>query len=119
MAGFKDASTFLNDITEQQAQMLAQQDQPKVDPSVQAAQEIAQVEREKAQLKAQTEMAKLELDRQQMELDNARKQLELQIQEFKIQADAQNASEKAKADSMRSVMASLKDIKDLQNPFNA
>ena len=54
-----------------------------------------------------------------MELDNARKQLELQIQEFKIQADAQNASEKAKADSMRSVMASLKDIKDLQNPFNA
>ena len=119
MAGFKDASTFLNDITEQQAQMLAQQDQPKVDPSVQAAQEIAQVEREKAQLKAQTEQAKLDLERQQMELDNARKQLELQIQEFKIQADAQNASEKAKADSMRSVMASLKDIKDLQNPFNA
>ena len=119
MAGFKDASTFLNDITEQQAQMLAQQDKPKVDPSVQAAQEIAQVEREKAQLKAQTEQAKLDLERQQMELDNARKQLELQIQEFKIQADAQNASEKAKADSMRSVMASLKDIKDLQNPFNA
>ena len=116
MAGFKDASTFLNDITEQQAQMLAQQDKPKVDPSVQAAQEIAQVEREKAQLKAQTEQAKLDLERQQMELDNARKQLELQIQEFKIQADAQNASEKAKADSMRSVMASLKDIKDLQVP---
>ena len=119
MAGFKDASTFLNEVSQEQAQMLAQQDKPKVDPSVQAAQEIAQVEREKAQLKAQTEQAKLDLERQQMELDNARKQLELQIQEFKIQADAQNASEKAKADSMRSVMASLKDIKDLQNPFNA
>ena len=119
MAGFKDASTFLNEVSQEQAQMLAQQDKHKVDPSVQAAQEIAQVEREKAQLKAQTEQAKLDLERQQMELDNARKQLELQIQEFKIQADAQNASEKAKADSMRSVMASLKDIKDLQNPFNA
>jgi hypothetical protein len=116
MAGFKDASTFLNDITTEQAQMLAQQDQPKVDPSVQAAQEIAQVEREKAQLKSQTEMAKLELERQQMELDNARKQLELQMQEFKIQADAANASEKAKSESMKSVMASLKDIKDLQIP---
>ena len=116
MAGFKDASTFLNDITTDQAQMLAQQDQPKVDPSVEAAQAIAQVEREKAQLKAQTEQAKLDLERQKMELDNARKQLELQMQEFKIQADATNASEKAKAESMKSVMASLKDIKDLQTP---
>ena len=51
-----------------------------------------------------------------MQLDNARKQLELQMQEFKIQMDAQNASEKAKADSLKSVMASLKDIKDLQVP---
>lgn len=119
MAGFKDASGFLQEITQEQAQMLAQQDQPKVDPSVQAAQEIAQVEREKAQLRAQTEQSKLELERQQMELDNARKQLELQMQEFKIQADAANASEKAKAESMKSVMASLKDIKDLQNPFSA
>ena len=118
MAGFKDASGFIQDISAEQADMLAQQQaqQPKVDPSVEAAQAIAQVEREKAQLKAQTEMAKLELDRQQMELDNARKQLELQVQEFKIQADAANASEKAKAESMKSVMSSLKDIKDLQTP---
>jgi hypothetical protein len=118
MAGFKDASGFLQDITPEQAQQLAQQqaqDKP-VDPSVEAAKEFAQVEREKAQLKAQTEMAKLELQKQQMELDNARKQLELKMQEFKIQADAQNASEKSRSDSMKSVMASLKDIKDLQLP---
>ena len=116
MAGFKDASGFLQDITPEQAQQLAQADQPKVDPSVEAAQEFAKVEREKAQLRAQTEMAKLELQKQQMELENARKQLELQMQEFKIQADAQNASEKSRSDSMKSVMASLKDIKDLQAP---
>jgi len=116
MAGFKDASSFLQDITPEQAQQIAQADQPKVDPSVQAAQEFAKVERDKAELKAQTEMAKLELQKQQMELDNARKQLELQMQEFKIQADAQNASEKSRSDSMKSVMASLKDIKDLQMP---
>ena len=116
MAGFKDASGFLQDITPEQAQQLAQADQPKVDPSVEAAQEFAKVEREKAQLRAQTEMAKLELQKQQMELDNARKQLELQMQEFKIQAEAQNASEKSRSDSMKSVMASLKDIKDLQAP---
>ena len=118
MAGFKDASGFLQDITSEQAQQLAQQqaqDKP-VDPSVEAAQEFAKVEREKAQLRAQTEMAKLDLQKQQMELDNARKQLELQMQEFKIQADAQNASEKSRSDSMKSVMASLKDIKDLQLP---
>jgi len=118
MAGFKDASGFINDITPEQAQQIAQQqaqNQP-VDPSVQAAQEFAKVERDKAELKAQTEMAKLELQKQQMELDNARKQLELQMQEFKIQADAQNQAEKAKSDSIKSVMSSLKDIKDLQTP---
>ena len=118
MAGFKDASGFLQDITSEQAQQAAQaqaQNQP-VDPSVQAAQEFAKVERDKAELRAQTEMAKLELQKQQMELDNARKQLELQMQEFKIQAEAQNASEKSRSDSMKSVMASLKDIKDLQAP---
>lgn len=118
MAGFKDASGFINDITPEQAQAAAQAqaEQPQVDPSVQAAQAIAQVEREKAQLKAQTEQAKLELEKEQMQLDNARKQLELQMQEFKIQMDAQNASEKAKSESLKSVMASLKDIKDLQIP---
>jgi hypothetical protein len=118
MAGFKDASGFLQDITPDQAQQIAQaqaQNQP-VDPSVQAAQEFAKVERDKAELKAQTEMAKLELQKQQMELDNARKQLELQMQEFKIQADAQNAAEKSKSDSVKSIMSSLKDIKDLQTP---
>jgi len=114
MAGFKDASSFLKDITPEQNAQLSQPQEPQPDSNVQATQILAQVEREKAQLRAQTESAKLELERQQMELDNARKQLELQMQEAKLQADAQAQAQKSQSDSLKSVMASLKDIKDLQ-----
>ena len=115
MAGFKDASSFLKDISPEQNAALSQPQPPQPDSNVQATQILAQVEREKAQLKAQTESAKLDLERQQMELDNARKQLELQMQEMKIQSDAQAQSEKSKGDSIKSIMSSLKDIKDLQS----
>lgn len=115
MAGFKDASSFLKDISPEENAALSQPQPPQPDSNVQATQILAQVEREKAQLRAQTEQAKLELERQQMELDNARKQLELQMQEMKLQADAQAQAEKSKSDSLKSVMASLKDIKDLQS----
>ena len=115
MAGFKDASSFLKDISPEENAALSQPQPPQPDSNVQATQILAQVEREKAQLRAQTEQAKLELEKQQMELDNARKQLELQMQEMKLQADAQAQAEKSKSDSLKSVMASLKDIKDLQS----
>lgn len=114
MAGFKDASSFLKDISPEQNAQLSQPQEPQPDSNVQATQILAQVEREKAQLRAQTESAKLELERQQMELDNARKQLELQMQEAKLQVDAQAQAQKSQSDSLKSVMASLKDIKDLQ-----
>ena len=114
MAGFKDASGFMNEITPEQSQQLSQPQPPQPDSNVQATQILAQVEREKAELRAKTEMAKLELEKQQMELDNARKQLELQMQEAKLQADAQSQAQKSQSDSLKSVMASLKDIKDLQ-----
>ena len=115
MAGFKDASSFLKDITPEQNAQLSQPQEPQPDSNVQATQILAQVEREKAQLRAQTESAKLDLERQQMELDNARKQLELQMQEAKLQVDAQSQAQKSQSDSLKSVMASLKDIKDLQS----
>jgi hypothetical protein len=114
MAGFKDASGFMNEITPEQSQQLSQPQPPQPDSNVQATQILAQVEREKAQLRAQTESAKLDLERQQMQLDNARKQLELQMQEAKLQSDAQAQTQKSQSDSLKSVMASLKDIKDLQ-----
>jgi hypothetical protein len=120
MAGFKDASGFLQDITNEQAQQLAQQSEQqgnKPDPTIESTKILAQVEREKADLKAQTEMAKLELEKQQMELDNARKQLELQMQEMKLQADAQNQAEKTRGANTKTIVDALSKIKDIQTPY--
>lgn len=108
MAGFKDATAFMNEITpEIEQQVMQQAAQQKPDPNTQAAEMLAQVEREKAQLRAQTEMAKLDLEKQKMELDNARKQLELQMQAFKIEADAANQSEATRNAQTKTVVDAL------------
>ena len=115
MAGFKDATAFMNEITpeiEEQVKQQASQQQP--DPNTKAAEILAQVEREKAQLRSQTEMAKLELEKQQMELDNARKQLELQMQAFKIQADAANQSEMTRNSQTKTVIDTLEKFNKAQ-----
>lgn len=115
MAGFKDATAFMNEITpEVEQQVMQQASQQKPDPNTQAAEILAQVEREKAQLKAQTEMAKLELEKQQMELDNARKQLELQMQAFKIEADAANQSEATRNAQTKTVVDALEKVHKAQ-----
>ena len=124
MAGFKDDSQFLMEITEEQAQQLAQQQaeaQQQGDPNTQAAQILAQVEREKAELKAQTEMAKLQMDREQFELEQRRKELELQqqamkqaaelaLQELKIKSEIAQQDEKTKTDQTKVIMDSLAKI---------
>jgi hypothetical protein len=62
MAGFKDATAFMNEITpEIEQQVMQQASQEKADPNTQAAEILAQVEREKAQLRAQTEAAKVSI----------------------------------------------------------
>jgi hypothetical protein len=114
MAGFKDATAFMNDITPEQNAQLSQADQPKTDPTVEATQILAQVEREKADLRARTEMAKLELDKEQMQLDNARKQLELQMQEMKMQAEAQNNAEKTRGDQTKIIIEALSKFNEMQ-----
>jgi hypothetical protein len=108
MAGFKDATAFMNEITpEIEDQVKQQASQEKADPNTKAAEILAQVEREKAQLRQQTEMAKLELEKQQMELDNARKQLELQMQAYKIQTDAANQAEVTRNSQTKTVVDTL------------
>jgi hypothetical protein len=115
MAGFKDATAFMNEITpEIEQQVIQDASQEKPDPNTRAAEILAQVEREKAQLKQQTEMAKLELEKQQMELDNARKQLELQMQAFKIEADATNQSEMTRNSQTKTVMDTLEKFNKAQ-----
>ena len=123
MAGFKDDSQFLMEVTEEQAQQLAQQqaENPKTDPNTEAAKILAQVEREKAELKAQTEMAKLQMDREQFQLESQRKELELQqqalkqsaelaLQEMKIKSEMAQKDEKTKTDQTKVIMDSLAKI---------
>ena len=77
MAGFKDDSAFLMEVTEEQAMQLAQQaaQAPKEEDSntKAAAKILAEVEREKAQMKMQEQMAKLELEKEKMEVKSCKK----------------------------------------------
>jgi hypothetical protein len=88
MAGFKDTTSFINEITpEAEQQILQQASQPPADPTSEAAQLYAKVEADKAQLTAQTNQAKLQLDREQMQVDNARKELEMQQKQMQMEGD--------------------------------
>jgi len=126
MAGFKDDSQFLMEVSEEQAQQLAQQQaqSQQSDPNTQAAQILAQVEREKAQLKAQTDQAKLQLDREQMQLEAQQKALELQqkevqqttelaLKELKIKLDADNDDKKTKTGQTKMIMEALEKINNI------
>ena len=88
MAGFKDTTSFINEITpETEQQILQQASQPPADPTSEAAQLYAKVEEQKAQLSAQTAQAKLQLDREQLQVDNARKELEMQQKQMQMEGD--------------------------------
>jgi len=50
-----------------------------------------------------------------MQLENARKQLELQMQEMKMQADAQNNAEKTRTDQTKLIMETLSKVKGDMN----
>ena len=114
MAGFKDATAFMNEITPEQNEQLSQPTPKQPDSNVEATQILAQVEREKADLRSRTEMSKLDLEREQMQLDNARKQLELQMQEMKIQADAENNAEKTRGDQTKIIIEAISKFNDMQ-----
>lgn len=88
MAGFKDTTSFINEITpEVEQQIMQQASQAPADPNSEAAQLYAKVEEQKAQLSAQTADAKLQLDREQMQVDNARKQLEFQQKQMQLEGE--------------------------------
>jgi hypothetical protein len=123
MAGFKDDSQFLMEVTDEQSQQLAQQQAQNAaqNPQTAAAQMLAEVEREKAQLKAQTDQAKLQLDREQMQLEAQQKELELQQQEVKqttdlalkelqIRLSAEQSDNKNKTDQAKMIMDALEKI---------
>ena len=124
MAGFKDSTEFMNEITPEMNEQLSQPQPEKPDPNTQAAQILAQVEREKAQLKSQTDAAKVQLDREQMQLEAQQKALELQqkevqqttdlaLKELKIRLDADNDDKKTKTDQTKMIMEALDKINNI------
>ena len=116
MAGFKDDSQFLMDVTSEQAQQIAQQQAQagQTNPQVESAQAIAQVEREKAQLKAQTDQAKLELEKQQLELKTQREMLELQQKQIQFEKEMaikeMELAQKAKVDDDKTRISESKEL---------
>ena len=126
MAGFKDSTEFINEITPEMNAQLSQPQPEKPDPNTQAAQVLAQVEREKAQLKAQTDSAKLELEREQMQLKAQKDALELQqkevqqttelaLKELQIRMDAENKTGKLQTDQTKMIMDALEKINNIAN----
>jgi hypothetical protein len=95
MAGFKDTSAFINEITpEVEMQIMQAASQPPADPTAEAAKMYADIEKAKAELKAQSDAAKNELDRQKMALEAERKNLELAQKAAKDAADNRIAEAK-------------------------
>lgn len=101
MAGFKDTTAFINDITpEIEQQIMQAASQPPQDPTAEATKMYAQIEQAKAELKAQSDAAKNELDRQKMGLEAERKNLELAQKAAKDAADNRIAEAKLALQSL-------------------
>lgn len=128
MAGFKDDSQFLMEVTEEQAQQLAQMQmqQGANDPQTRAAEVLAQAEREKAQLKAQTDAAKLEIEKQQLELQTQRQMLELQqkqvqfekemaLKELELMQKSQSDTDKNRTLQTKELVNALDKINNIAN----
>jgi hypothetical protein len=86
-AGFKDADSFMNVITPEIEQQLAQPKEPPPDMQAEMAKMLAQVEREKTEAKSQIEAAKISLERQNLEAEFTRKGIELQMRNQRDQSE--------------------------------
>jgi len=129
MAGFKDESGFIKDITQEQSDQLAQAQaqNPQSDPNTEAAKILAQVEKEKAQMKMQSDMAQLEMEKQELELKVQKEMLELQqkqiqfekemaLKEMELAQKANNDSEKNDMNKTKEIINSLEKIQNLASP---
>jgi len=127
MAGFKDTTAFINDITpDVEQQIMMQASQPPADPTAEANRIYAEVEKSKAELKAQADAARNELDRQKMMIENEQKQLEMQqkaakdnaelaLKEMKLQIEAMKVSDDSDMSKMDSVMKAISALNNLAN----
>ena len=90
-SGYKDDVQFIKEITDEESQQFAQQSaesQNQPPPEVQAAEAIANAEREKAQMKQQTDMAAQALKMKEAQFKVEMEQQELALKQQKQQVDA-------------------------------
>ena len=119
MAGFKDESGFIKDITQEQSDQLAQAQaqNPQTDPTTEAAKILAQAEESKAQMKMQSDMAKLELEKQQLELKTQKEMLDLQQKQVQFEKEMalkeMEFAQKAQNEQDTQVMNALEKIKNM------
>ena len=129
MAGFKDESAFLKDVTQEESDQLAQQQaqNPQADPNTEAAKILAQVEKEKAEMQMQSKMAQLELEKQELELKVQKEMLELQQKQVQFEAEmamkemqlmqkTTNDQEKSDLNKTTEILNSLEKIQNLATP---
>ena len=124
MAGFKDESGFLKDISQEQSDQLAQQqaESPQTDPNTEAAKILAQVEKEKAEMQMQSKMAQLEMDKQELELKVQKEMLELQQKEIQFEKEMamkeMELMQKAQNDSAKNDVSQSKELINALDKIN-
>ena len=128
MAGFKDDSLFIKDVTKEESDALAKQqaENPQTDPNTEAAKILAQAEKEKAQMEMQSKMAQLELEKQELELKVQKEMLDLQEERMKFETEtrlkeielalkAKDQEEKNRMSESKEIINALDKIKNLSD----
>ena len=131
MAGFKDTSGFMNEITPEAEQAIMQQamQPPPADPSIEATKELAAVEREKNQLTAMAKTKELDLKEKQMTIDAAQRELEMNqkaalsqaeiaLEQIKLALDTSNQDEQTRMQQTQMVMETIGKINQMLQGYN-
>jgi hypothetical protein len=118
MAGFKDTTSFMHEITPEQSQQISQQaaqstGQP--DPTIESTKILAQVQREKDQLTAQVAQSKLQLENEKLQLANAQKTAELELQKLEFLLKAESTGSENQAKQLDAVMSAINTLHGMTN----
>ena len=125
MAGFKDDSAFLMEVSEEQAMAMAKQAAeapPQEDSNTKAAAILAQVEKEKAEMQMQSKMAQLELEKQELELKVQKEMLELQQKQIQFEKEMamkeMELAQKAQNDNDKNDISQSKELVNALDKIN-
>lgn len=110
MAGFKDTSSFMHEITPEQSQQIAQQAAQQTaqpDPTVESTKILAQVQSERTKLQSEQAQAKLQLENEKLQLANAQKTAELELQKLEFLLKAESTGSENQTKQLEAVMNAI------------